>query len=443
MNIASARKRKSLPCRPHVGNFTLIHQARGSNLVMFEFFFLHLCSQTSSFAMIGASSVSKYIRHRKKSSTTDSFRCTIYQLNHIKRLTTSRFKQRKNINRQLRIFCFCLVLLSVINTLLFTDASPPYPNNLHWGRKTNPFSLSIYNSLTSSWNDELLSRLHLWVNTPSVIFGFKLVPSDRSSAARLECLPLQGRVRICDHDEYGPTDWVAKSQTRVTSGNLIISATIRINTGSSYWNNMSPKKRQRARNQVLCHELGHVLGLDHPSTDGSSQNTCLDYSRSFSSQDPADHDYTALEYLYSKMDRKNTYRGSGDVGYKILHNETKVSQRASNGEDDEEFRFFHEEINPKNLTEDEFLISFQDKGILKESTDLDEGVDMQNMFVCEASDGERETETILAENEYSVTHITDCTREHNTNSMQDFILVEYLYPSGRPGLISRFFSLRG
>ncbi len=41
----------------------------------------------------------------------------------------------------------------------------------------------------------------------------------------------------------------------------------------------------------MCQEIGHVFGLDHTSTDGSDQNTCMDYSDDTTPDKPNKHDF--------------------------------------------------------------------------------------------------------------------------------------------------------
>jgi len=47
---------------------------------------------------------------------------------------------------------------------------------------------------------------------------------------------------------------------------------------------------QNERDHVMCQEIGHLFGLGHTSEDGSSQNTCMDYSQSSTSTRPNQHD---------------------------------------------------------------------------------------------------------------------------------------------------------
>jgi hypothetical protein len=64
---------------------------------------------------------------------------------------------------------------------------------------------------------------------------------------------------------------------------------------------------QDERRHVMCQELGHTLGLSHTSEDGSSQNTCMDYSQAASSTAPNQHDYDQLVAQYGHTDSYNSY----------------------------------------------------------------------------------------------------------------------------------------
>jgi hypothetical protein len=57
----------------------------------------------------------------------------------------------------------------------------------------------------------------------------------------------------------------------------------------------------------MCQELGHTIGLGHTSEDGSSQNTCMDYSTSSTSVSPNSHDYNQLASQYGHTDSYNSY----------------------------------------------------------------------------------------------------------------------------------------
>jgi len=57
----------------------------------------------------------------------------------------------------------------------------------------------------------------------------------------------------------------------------------------------------------MCQEIGHVFGLGHTSTNGSSQGTCMDYSQDPGSISPNQHDYDTLAAIYSHMDSYNSF----------------------------------------------------------------------------------------------------------------------------------------
>ena len=66
---------------------------------------------------------------------------------------------------------------------------------------------------------------------------------------------------------------------------------------------------------VICQEIGHTLGLDHTSEDGSSQNTCMDYYHNTSASDtksthPNAHDNEELTDIYRHLDSTSTVGGS-------------------------------------------------------------------------------------------------------------------------------------
>ncbi len=53
-------------------------------------------------------------------------------------------------------------------------------------------------------------------------------------------------------------------------------------------------------------DRGHTLGLGHTSEDGSTQNTCMDYSQSPASTAPNSHDYSQLVSIYGHTDSYNS-----------------------------------------------------------------------------------------------------------------------------------------
>ena len=67
------------------------------------------------------------------------------------------------------------------------------------------------------------------------------------------------------------------------------------------------------RLHVVCQEVAHTFGLDHQSTDGSSQNSCMDYfsntganATSTLSTKPNAHDFDQLNLTYAHLDSIST-----------------------------------------------------------------------------------------------------------------------------------------
>jgi hypothetical protein len=68
----------------------------------------------------------------------------------------------------------------------------------------------------------------------------------------------------------------------------------------------------------MCQEVAHTFGLDHQSTDGSSQNSCMDYfsntganATSTLSTRPNAHDFDELNIIYAHLDSTTTVSGFG------------------------------------------------------------------------------------------------------------------------------------
>ena len=64
-------------------------------------------------------------------------------------------------------------------------------------------------------------------------------------------------------------------------------------------------------NFVVCHELGHILGLDHFTDDKLiPKGTCMDYNNNpFPNLQPDHHDFEELERVYSHSHAKSNTKG--------------------------------------------------------------------------------------------------------------------------------------
>ena len=127
------------------------------------------------------------------------------------------------------------------------------------------------------------------------------------------CRPTSGRVEVCNAS-YGNTGWLGVAQIWLTGSVHIVQGTVKNNDyyfGSSTYAYNNTAEMQH----VICQEIGHTLGLDHQSTDGSSLNTCMDYYHNTSASDtksthPNQHDYDELATIYTHLDSFTTIGSS-------------------------------------------------------------------------------------------------------------------------------------
>lgn len=127
-----------------------------------------------------------------------------------------------------------------------------------------------------------------------------------------------GKIHSCNYT-YGNTGWLGLASINITGS-------VHITQGSSKMNdtyfNTSTYNNPNERRHVMCQEIGHTFGLDHTSTNGSSQNTCMDYfsntganAGSTLSTHPNQHDYDELAIIYAHTDSTST------IGRLLIQNE--------------------------------------------------------------------------------------------------------------------------
>jgi len=184
-------------------------------------------------------------------------------------------------------------------------------SSYHWARTANPFTLQVVDSMTSSWDGELNTALSRW--SLSEALDLTVTSSNDKKRVRVRCKAVTGQMRVCN-DAYGDTGWLGLASIGIDgNGHIAVGRAMMNDSYASYWDIPGEK------NHVVCQEIGHVLGLNHTTTDGSTQNTCMDYSQSTSSQYPNDHDYATLAYIYQNLDSYSTVAaidggGSGGGG---------------------------------------------------------------------------------------------------------------------------------
>jgi len=204
-----------------------------------------------------------------------------------------------------------ILFLAVIGFTLFQSAS--WANHswgtYHWARTNNPFTIKLGDNLTATdWKNDLSQASSDW--SASSVMNTTLVVGQASTAHK-KCTATLGRVEVCNN-RYGG-NWLGVANIWL-SGTHITQGTVRAN--DSWVMNKAEKQH------VMCQEVGHTFGLDHQSTDGSSQNTCMDYYSNKSDSDlkstrPNQHDYDELVTIYTHLDSTTTISSAPAAFYGI------------------------------------------------------------------------------------------------------------------------------
>jgi len=197
-----------------------------------------------------------------------------------------------------RILRQCALAATIAAVSVTAYASHSW-NNYHWARTTSSFTLQVIDSVSSSWDDELNLSLSQW--SQSTKLDLQVTGFDDSTRARKQCRAVSGKIKVCNA-AYGNNGWLGLASINIDNQGHITRGTAKMNDSySSYF------ASQDERRHVMCQEVGHLFGLGHTSEDGSTQNTCMDYSQSPTSTTPNSHDYAQLVTIYGHTDSYNSY----------------------------------------------------------------------------------------------------------------------------------------
>jgi hypothetical protein len=182
--------------------------------------------------------------------------------------------------------------------------------NYHWARTSNPFVLKIGDNLTTSdWKSKLAQASHDWNSPQNFSTTSPLLTAVMAGQSNRRCAMVAGTTQVCN-GKYGGNGWLGLATINIVNGTHITRASAKMN--DTYFN-MPRYNNPNERLHVMCQEVAHAFGLDHQSTDGSSQNSCMDYfsntganASSTLSTKPNLHDFVQLSSIYAHVDSSST-----------------------------------------------------------------------------------------------------------------------------------------
>ena len=175
----------------------------------------------------------------------------------------------------------------------------------HWARTTAQFTLKLGNNMTTTdWRSHLMQTSSDWNSGNSSVLTAVV-----SGTSNKRCSMVAGTTQVCN-GSYGNNGWLGLASINITGGTHITQGSAKMN--DTYFNTAT-YNNPNEREHVVCQEVAHTFGLDHQSTDGSSQNSCMDYfsntganAGSTLSTKPNQHDFDELNIIYAHLDSTTT-----------------------------------------------------------------------------------------------------------------------------------------
>ena len=175
----------------------------------------------------------------------------------------------------------------------------------HWARTTPQFTLKLGDNLSSTdWKAHLSQTSSDWNSGNSAVLTAIV-----GGTSNKRCSMVAGTTQVCN-GTYGNNGWLGLASINITGGTHITQGSAKMN--DTYFNTAT-YNNPNEREHVVCQEVAHTFGLDHQSTDGSSQNSCMDYfsntganATSALSTKPNQHDFDELNLIYAHLDSTTT-----------------------------------------------------------------------------------------------------------------------------------------
>ena len=207
-----------------------------------------------------------------------------------------------------RTLTVAIVLTAVAIFAVVASANHSW-GGYHWARTSNPFTLKLGDNLTTAdWKTHLAQASVDW-NTNTTTYPTVILTAIVGGTSNKRCAMTAGTTQVCN-GKYGFNGWLGLATINITGGTHITQGSAKMNDSyftSATYNN--PNEKQH----VMCQEIAHTFGLDHQSTNGSSQNTCMDYfsntganAGSTVSTRPNAHDFQELSIIYQHLDSTTT-----------------------------------------------------------------------------------------------------------------------------------------
>lgn len=172
-----------------------------------------------------------------------------------------------------------IVALAALAGLVTPSADAGHSFGAHWATPTIPFDVHFIDSASGSWDGVMQASAAKW--SESDVLDVVIDPGESNKKTRRRCPPASGAVRICNFS-YGNTGWVGLT-VMVAKGKHIQKVAMKLN--QTYLG--------RKNGKVMCHEMGHGLGLGHVSRSSS----CMKQGQG-ASKTPNGHDYKMLRKIY-------------------------------------------------------------------------------------------------------------------------------------------------